>query len=208
MRTPARFAPIAALLFSCLYAPAVLAQVPSPTNSTVDPCLLVCPAGDTPFTVVVRDIQDVPIVNSIVVLDWCDVCTSTVVRCAQTGNEDYQILTPCQVAVATNAFGVATLHLRAGGQCISGVDVRADGVFLGSAPLVSPDQDGDLDVDASDHALWAARVGTSDPAADLDCTPPIGASDEAILVSHLGDVCPLVTPLTPSSWGRVKVMYR
>src|SRR4030095_13669377 len=45
--------------------------VPSAANSSVDPCLVICPAGDIPFHVTVRDQTGVPIRGATVVLDFC-----------------------------------------------------------------------------------------------------------------------------------------
>src|SRR6516225_7546743 len=44
--------------------------VPNAITSILDPCLVLCPAGDLQFHVVVRDINFTPVPNSFVVLDF------------------------------------------------------------------------------------------------------------------------------------------
>ena len=74
------------LLDLALPAPAS-AGVPNPTTSTVPSCLTICPSGDRPFSIVVRDAISAPVVGASVVLDLSS-CPNAVIapcdRCAQT----------------------------------------------------------------------------------------------------------------------------
>ena len=50
--------------------PPAAAGVPSAANSELPSCLVLCPFGDLPFSVVVRDLANNPIINGPVVLDF------------------------------------------------------------------------------------------------------------------------------------------
>src|SRR5205823_4880991 len=103
------FASIACL--ACLIAPAARAALPSPSTSTVDPCLRVCPAGGMTFHVVVRDYANNPQPGSLVVIDLCS-CPG-VVLCPLNGGEAYTIANGCIVRMQANGQGVADFQIRA-----------------------------------------------------------------------------------------------
>src|SRR5689334_20762333 len=91
------------LLLSCLALLPPLsasAAVPSPANSQVDPCLVLCPAGDFTFHVVVRDIANVPVAGASVVVNLCN-CPN-VHLCSG----------PCDVLVTSDAAGNATFNIK------------------------------------------------------------------------------------------------
>ncbi len=67
------------LTLSPLIVSAAALSVPSPSNSSIEPCLRVCPAGDFGFHIVVRDLASNPVVGSMVVIDFCG--CSNVVLC-------------------------------------------------------------------------------------------------------------------------------
>lgn len=173
-----------------------LAGVPDPAHSTMDACLVVCPEGDFTFHVTVRDIAGNPIANSSVHVDMC-LCPS-VIPCPGEG---------CTYIKLTDAAGNATLQIKAGGTCLAGVLITADGVVLGSRAVASPDQNGDLIVDAADYAAAVGKLGLSDPTADFDCDGGVTNADLNVVYAHAGHSCQAV-PGLQQSWGRMKAIYR
>jgi len=184
-------------------------DVPSPANSSVDPCLVVCPAGEIVFRVVVRDLNHNPVVNSQVVIDFCG-CPN-VVLCPLSLTDPYVRLGACQIVKIAGAQGIADFAIRAGGGCASlGARVYADGILLAQRNVASPDQDGNLVVEVGDLALADAKRGSADPTADFDCDGLVTSPDVDSVVPHGKHDCPPPdpTPALPRSWGEVKVIYR
>ena len=179
----------------CCSQPA-LAAVPDPGHSAVDPCLVVCPAGDSFFHVIVRDIVGNPIAGSTVIVDLCS--CSSVVPCPGEG---------CAQIGHTDASGSVTFAIKAGGVCAAGAFITADGVALGVRAVASPDQNGDLFVDAADVAVAVGKIGGADPTADLDCDHFVTPSDVTLIGAHQGHACDTV-PTQAQSWGHVKAIYR
>lgn len=180
--------------------------VPSPANSTVPPCILAVPAGPPIVDVVVRDISNLPIQGSLVVLDLSS--CADLVLCPDLPPPGSPHLAPAPVSTTTDASGVAHFSLRGGGSCLPGAPVFADGVLLGTVRIVSPDQDGNGAVDGADQALLLSRIAVNDPRADLDCNGSAGGSDVALFTAYLGAVCAGPTSTRSRSWGRVKQIYR
>lgn len=175
--------------------PAV-AAVPDPGHSAMDACLIVCPNGDFAFHVKVRDIAGNPIGNSAVAINLCN-CGSVIV-CPGVS---------CVVQAVTNVAGDATFNIKAGGVCTSSAVITADGVVLGSRVVASPDQNGDLFVDAADVAIAVGKIGFADPTADLDCDGVVTPADVTIIGAHQEHNCSPV-PTATQSWGHVKAIYR
>ncbi|HKQ56749.1 MAG TPA: hypothetical protein VJY35_02670 [Candidatus Eisenbacteria bacterium] len=204
-----RSAPVVLALAALLLTTSVAsAAVPSPQNSTVESCLRVCPAGDIHIRIIVRDLANNPVAGSSVLLDFCS--CPFIALCPLQGGEPYQIVTSCQVSMLTDAAGVAEFPLRAGGVCIGSVVVYADGVNLAQRGFVaSPDQNGNMTVNASDQALLGLKIGGPyDPTGDLNCSGALEAGDQGVLAGHLGHSCAVVVPTLPKSWGTVKTIYR
>jgi len=86
--------------------------------------------------------------------------------------------------------------------------LRPLGVLLGVAPVVSPDQDGDGDVDATDQLLLHARITAHDPRADLNCTGTEDILDMQAFAQFANRVCWDTAPARMHSWGRLKTHYR
>ena len=187
------------------FAPIAEAAVPSAANSTVDPCLVLCPSGDAAFVVVVRDLVNNPVANSTVTIDFNN-CPS-VVFCPNIPQDPYVIVGRVVRAI-TDASGRVQIPLRGGGVCTSPVPIAADGVFLGSRATASYDQDGSLVVNAVDVGIATTKLGTTDPTADFNCDGSVTNADLAILQLHAGHTCDVPTPARPSTWGRVKTIYR
>jgi hypothetical protein len=180
--------------------------VPSPANSTV-PCLVACPGGDLSFTIVVRDLINIPIVGSMVTVEFPE-CASFV-HCPQVPTGYLWDSGGRRAVVFTNAVGEATFALMGGGVCPgASVRVYADGVLLAARGLASTDQEGDLYVGLGDEALASGKLGTADPTADFDCSGVVTAADVAVITAHVGHGCEPVTPTVPRTWGRIKQLYR
>jgi hypothetical protein len=184
------------------------AGVPNPTTSSVDPCVRVCPAGDMAFRVTVRDAIGNPVPNSSVLVDFAACLGFTL--CPLLGSEPYTMAGPTAIMMTSDGSGVVDIPIRAGGSCQGAIHVFADGVQLGSRGAnTSPDQNGDLTVDATDQALLALKLGGPfDPNADLNCSAALGPGDATVQNAHLGHSCAAVVPVLPSSWGRIKTIYR
>ena len=201
------------LLLLLLASPAVLAAlpnraaagVPSPSNSIVDPCLVVCPLGDIPFTVRVRDLADNPIANSFVEVSFCN--APNIHFCPPPG------LNPCAVLGVTDVFGNITFAITAGG-ITSGTQlarISADGVLLAYREVASPDQDGSLMVNGTDQGILNPKLGSADRTGMLTCDLTSGRvvqADLDALKLHMGHTCGAVVPAEPRSWGNLKLIYR
>lgn len=201
--------PVPALLlaaFGILLCATAHAALPSPANSFVDPCVRVCPAGDMNFHIVVRDFANNPVAGSSVSISFCT-CPG-VVLCPP-GPADPYLVSGCSVMAATNAVGVLDLGIRAGGVCNDSILVFADGILLAiRSSVVSPDQNGDLTVNAVDNGILGGKLGSSDPTGDLNCSGVVEAGDTGILLAHGGHSCQAVVPNSPRTWGSVKLIYR
>lgn len=186
------------------------ADVPSPGQSTVDPCLVLCPAGDLGFHVTVRGTIGNPYPFAYVVLA-IGACPGFAL-CALTGNEPYSYQSDAEyqyVGMFADAQGQVTLPVRAGGGCPPGtVRVYADGVLLETRAVASPDQNGDSVVQAQDVSLLQSKLGSADPTGDLDCNGTVDGADLALLQSHAGHACAAPTGTAPGTWGRIKTLYR
>jgi hypothetical protein len=184
------------------------AGVPSPANSTTPACVVACPLGDISATVIVRDIGNVPVPGSIVVLDFSD--CPTPVFCDNC-TDDYIYDAPSRtVRKVTAADGSVTFSLCAGGETCDGSLARiyADGVLLAATPYASPDQDGSLDVGPPDDALEQARILGGSADGDFDCNGLAMPNDLSILHDHFYHACPGVVPAKARTWGAVKILYR
>src|SRR5262245_7766156 len=174
------------------------AGVPSPPNSFVDPCFIVCPNGDFPFHVVVRDVANVPLAGVVVLIDLCPCVGPSFNLCPGIS---------CQITAVTDSSGAVLFRIKAGGTCPLPVNIRANGVLLAGRFIASPDQNGDLIVDAVDAAILGAKIGSSDPSGDLDCDGSVTPNDMSVRALHSQHSCQVV-PTEAQSWGRMKSIYR
>lgn len=142
------------------------AGVPDPANSSIDAHLMVCPAGDLPFHVTLRDINNNPVTNGTVILDF-SLCVDFPVCVGPTA---YSVdASKRHVWTMTNGLGEATIPVRMGGVCPAGViRIYTDSGLLGTSVLGSPDQNGDLLVNNADLVILASKVGTGDLSGDFD----------------------------------------
>ena len=205
--------PLLALALVASAAASAVAAVPSAANSTLPPCMVLCPMGDLPFIVVVRDFANNPIAGSTVVLDFSD-CPNGAYICPQPPPDPYAVNYVARtLSRLTDGAGRATFVARLGGTGPAGcVSVSADGVVLRTYALASPDQDGDgqvVSVIGTDDPRFAAKLGSSDPTADFDCDGYVDSYDEQIFFYHHSHACEgFVDPVRHRSWGSLKLHYR
>jgi len=189
---------------------AVLAAVPSPSNSSVPACLATTPGGNIVTTIVVRDFANTPIANSTVVIDY-NGCAGFVPCPTGSGPPDAYVVDPVgkTITMLSGPQGQALFYLRAGGGCSNaGIRVSADGVLLRVIPAASADQNGDLAVTAADVAIVQSKVGTSDLSGDINCDAVVNSTDVSIVQGYVGITCSNPTDVRPPSWGKLKTIYR
>lgn len=197
----------ALLAATMLLAGPARAGIPLPMWSTVDPALVLCPAGDVAFHVIPRR-GTIPYPSSLLMVDFCDATGWAFEEAGQPAEIRFANGL-CLPSVFADATGLATFALRAGGATTdSTVALYVDGVFFGHRFLASPDQNGDLLVNAADEAILAAKLGTNDLSADFDADGVVTENDRAILRAHLGHAASLPTPAAARSWGGLKIAYR
>jgi hypothetical protein len=193
-------------LASLLAAPTARASVPSASNSTVDPCFRMEPGGTLSFTVVVRDFANNPVVGSFIVIDYC-ACPE--IALCESGGLRPHVALGCTIEGVSDATGTRVFKMKGGGGCSgNGIKVYADGVLLAQVNAASPDQNGDLSVDAGDAALLATKLGGTDMSGDLNCDGAVTVADQAALVLFFDHTCLTPTSTHHSTWGEVKIRYR
>jgi hypothetical protein len=188
-----------------LSTPPARSAVPSPANSTHDPCFVVCPLGDITYHVTVRDLANNPVGSSNVVLDFSQ---CGFVHCTNPGPGIVADDAGHTMSTTANAAGVASFPLKMGGCCPT-VKIFADGVLLATVPMSSPDQDANLVVNGTDATILTGL--TASPytvCGDLNCDGAVDATDIAALTAHNGHDCSGVVPTRLRSWGTVKMIYR
>ncbi len=174
------------------------ANIPNAQNSSVAPRLVTCPAGDSTFVVLTRDVA-----NNL----WCDedvevdLCSCGGYHLSLAGTHPYAIdATGCRVSMRPDCgTGLSAFPLAGGGLCPGDtIVVRGNGVPLRFVTAVaSLDQDGNLLVDQRDVTIVQSKVGAVDPTADFDGDGTVTATDVAIVEAHLGHHAPeaLAVPL-------------
>lgn len=206
MTLPRHF--LVAVLAMAVACPAVAWAGPAfPWWSTVDPRLVLCPAVDVAFHVVPRRI-DTPVAGAMLNVVFCDASGWAF----DAARQPPEILFPgsaCAPIVFADASGLATFALKAGGATTdSTVALYVDGIPFGRRFLTSPDQNGDLLVNAADEAILASKLGSADLSADFDADGSVTEADRAFVRSHLGHAAELPTAAASGSWGRLKIRYR
>ena len=214
MRRPLRT--LLCLLAIALAVPgAARAAIPSAANSTYPACLALCPLGDLPITVVVRDIANNPVAGSVVVLDFSQAPGAHI--CEPWPYDPYTVNVSARTILATtDAAGTIVIPARVGGTAAAGsVKLYADGVFLRAYALASPDQDGNgavydgPPVGGNDIALFTPKLGTADLTADFTCDGVVNEDDRIIIYYHYGQSCMgWIDPVRKSTWGELKTHYR
>lgn len=187
-----------------------LAKWPNPYMSTVSRPVVICPAGDSLFVLIGRDVNGVPCAGSEITIDFAR-CPDFHF-CPLRGDEAYSVdPTGLSVTTTTDGLGYLAIAFRGGGTALRDtIKILGDGVPVALVGLASLDQNGDLRVDAEDEAIVEARLGTADWSADFDHDGVVTDSDVAIVHAHLGHFADGTssTPVERGSWGRIKRLYR
>ena len=190
------------------------AAVPSAANSSLPACMALCPMGDMPFTVIVRDFANNPVPGSTVVLDFSG-CPNGAFICTPLPTDPYITnLGARTLSMTADASGKVTFPARIGGTGPAGcAAVFADGVLMRHYALASPDQGGDgqvVLVFVNDLTLFSAKLGSADPTADFDCSGgAVNPSDQTILFAHASHGCfGFVDAVNRRTWGSLKLHYR
>jgi hypothetical protein len=175
------------------------AGVPDPRNCTADTCLVISPAGASPYTVIVRDEAAAPVANLQVVLDFG---TAPGMNLCDQSDPDHDR----RVLGTTDNTGSVIFRVRGGGQTTGYVVVSAIGQVIVIAHPRSPDLNGDLAVTSADLTLHQGLPANS-IAGDYDCNGTSDSADRAILIAQLGQDCNTV-PVLDFTWGAIKAYYR
>lgn len=176
------------------------ADVPDTRFCNADSDLVASPGGGFPYVVSLHDNANVPVANATVVLDFTS--APGVVLCTdQDSDADRRIL------MLTNALGLATFYVKAGGSTAGYVTVGTALDVIRHAHFVTTDFDGSMTVDSSDRATLAGLVGDAGPVGDLDENGVVNAADQALFEARFGNNC-TTTGAVLMTWGRVKSLFR
>jgi len=190
-----------------LAASAAFASVPSPANSTVPPCFSLVGDdgagnidGSGEFCVVVRDLANFPINNSLVVVDLSN-CSNLVIC----DNNELGFTVDCgsqTVRGFTGAGGTLCFRIKGYANNSAGnvtpynpyncARVFADGVLLASPSVSAFDHDG-FGVGPADLSSWLSdsfNSGNLASRSDYDCSGDIGPADLSIWLDVSFDVLP------------------
>lgn len=175
-----------------LAASAAFASVPSPANSVSPPCIslvgsntgVIDPAGQ--FSVTVRDLANLPINGSLVVIDFSS-CSGLSIC----DNNEMGFTVDCGTQTVrgfTGVGGVITMRIKGhannsgGNQPPYGTynsgKIFADGVLLSSPSVAAYDHDGG-GMGPADLSAWLGDFfgGNSPSRSDYDCTGNLGPAD-------------------------------
>ena len=171
---------------ACIASPGpAFAGFPFTDESWVDPCIVVCPEGDSAFTVFARrngEWSGDPV--------WVDFSSCPgVVFAPLDGSEPY--IMAGSTAVRGSPEPGTTLFefpFKAGGVC-DGVTITVS-IFIPTnfvrTAVASFDQNGDLVVNGADVAIAQGKLGTNDRTADFNCDGAVTSADLATQQGHLG----------------------
>ena len=188
------------LLLALLSAAVAHADVPDVYNSIADTTLVASPDGGFTYVVWLRDVNNTPITNVYVVLDFAEAPGIHLCPSQDSDNDG-------KLVVVSDGTGRATFTVKAGGATTGRVSVGTALAVIKYAHPRTTDLDGDKDVDAQDQAALNALMGTSGPSGDLDRNGTVNAADAALQNAHLGGNCS-ATPALPQTWGGLKALYR
>ena len=207
---------LAGLLMS---GPAAGQNIPDPATSTIPRRLVVCPEGDLSAEFVMRDFTRNPVDGCVVVMEF-NLCPAFV-HCAHPLPDGVTNLivddSQRRITGTTGPDGRLVFRVKMTGSCTDAlgnpfyIRTYGNGVPMGGPLLLSPDQNGDLVVDAADETIMNAKMGIAPKdvgTADLNGDGIVDAGDIAILQAHLTHLCDDSTPVRRSRWGQLKLLYR
>jgi len=182
---------LSALLVACLltggFSAALASGIPSAPLCTVPVRVALCPAGDLVFSATMRDLINNPLAD---VDTWLEFCAASGWVLASSGQPPaITFPQPCLPTVITDFNGVAAFALKGGGTVSGGIRLLCGGALVrNDLGLASPDQNGDLTVDARDMAILVRKIfaPTLDPTGDLNLDGHVNAGDLAVVMRHLG----------------------
>jgi hypothetical protein len=207
MRLPGRLLVPALACAALALANDARASVPLPWQSTIDPRVVLCPAGDVAFHVIPRR-GNLPVPGAQLTVDFCQATGWAFDPAGQPASILF-FGPPCSPSVYADASGLASMALEAGGTTAdSTLYLYVDGVFFGRRFLASPDQNGDLLVNAADEAILLAKLGSNDLSADFDADGVVTEADHQFQRAHLGHAAEQPTATSAHSWGRLKIAHR
>ena len=171
-----------------------MAAVPDPSKCTVPATAAACLAGDTPYTVTVRDAGNNPIQGAVVVVDLTSALLSagpnlspgTICLYLCSG----QTLTPSAV---TNAGGQATFYLKTGKCCAGTFPVWMGSVSLGNITILnSIDVNGDGALNGLDVLAFANYYFANSRCADVNGDQTTNGLDVLAFANHYfaNHLCP------------------
>ena len=179
-------------------ASAAMAGVASPGNCTVPGCIEMVGnlAGVAdpgfPFTVIVRDLANTPLVGASVVLDFSG-CTDIGMCSDQLDINATQVCGAKTTRRFTDGFGSVTFLVLGGGNAApvtlgGGGRVYANGVLIASPSVGAFDGDGANGVGANDLSVWLTGFGTGFPFGmlDYDCSGGVRANDLSVWLTQFG----------------------
>ena len=193
------FRALLSLPAALFFASSAHAGIPDPRYCVVDTCLVVAPAGNFAYPVIVKDESLAPVADVIVVLDFG---TAPGMALCSSSDPDGDR----RVIAMTDASGLATFLVRGGGQSTGYVVVSANGQTILIAYPRSTDLNGDLAITTADVTLHDALPPNS-RAGNYDCDADADAADRTLISSELGQDCNTV-PVLGLTWGAVKATYR
>jgi len=180
--------------------------------SSVDPALVLCPAGDMDFTAIARIAPGVLAFRVFYI--HLDITDAQGLRLSsEQPNPDCSLTSwSGREIVLQGCFQPGTAVFRlSGGGCGTGVSIPVgnshDAVILGTpVTFLSPDQDGNLVVDGADMALIEAKLGSHDPTADFDFDGTVTEADLGLAQAHYGHLASGSGPVAArrGTWGRIK----
>jgi hypothetical protein len=176
------------------------ANVPDPTTSTCDTCLVISPDGTGfQYRVIVRDDTSAPVVGATVNIHFNAV--SGITLCTESDVDGDGV-----ISGVTDAQGIVDFNIHGGGASVDLARVSSQGATLCFARVKSPDLNGDLMVTSQDESDHAA-LSSTDLSGDYDCNGVTDISDRAEIANRIGAECSPVQ-VDAETWGRVKSLYR
>lgn len=145
---------------------AALANIPSPENSTTPGCIRICPESDICQEIEVRDQNDNIMPNTAVRMIFSATCESMICWCQ---GQDHPV-----IELFTDANGMVTFCVDAGGCCVDGYPAPCDNDAAGANTVVIEADPAAVTLNSYDS------VGSPDNYSIPDVGDPWGKGDCAV----------------------------